>query len=419
MPTLNDARNVVITGAGIISSLGTTPAALHQALWEGRSGLRPVELFPTEGLGTHLGGEIAGFEPKDFLGNANYRPLDRTGRLVTVAAQLALEAAGLSAELRAEREVGLVLGTMFGSIHTISEFDRRAQVAGPIYAKPLDFANTVINAAAGQTAIWHNLRGINSTLAGGPSAGLQALAYAAELIRTGRAEILLAGGADELCFESFYAYHQAGLLALAHDGRPERPVPFDADRGGFALAEGAALLVLEEERSACERGAHVIAEVLGHGSSFDPSRGTEPEPAVCAVAGAIRRALADAAIEPAGLDAVAVSANGSVHGDRHEAHGIAAALGAAARRLPVTAVKAQLGEALGASGGFQAVALTEAMSTGRLPGIAGLETLEPDFPLAGATAAGRTLELQHGLLVAQGLDGNVCALVLRRPARFS
>lgn len=409
---MSATRHVVITGAGVVSPLGTTPAALHAALWEGKSGLRPVGLFATDGLSTRLGGEVAGFDPKDFLGNANYRPLDRTGRLATVATQLALDASGWSAELRAERELGLVLGTMFGSVHTISEFDRRAQIAGPIYAKPLDFANTVINAAAGQTAIWHDLRGINSTLAGGPSAGLQALAYAAELIRIGRADALLAGGADELCFESFHGYHQAGLLALPKSGEPERPVPFDARRGGFALAEGAALVVLEEAGAARARGARVLAEVLGHGNRFDPSRGTDTQSAVRAVAGAIRVALADAGQGPPALDAVSASASGSPRGDRHEAHGIAAALGEEARRLPIMAVKAHLGEALGASGAFQTVALLEAMRTGRLPGIRGLEELEPDFPLAGATAAGHQLELRRGLLVAQGLDGNVCALVL-------
>ena len=118
------------------------------------------------------------FDPRTYLGDGNLRPLDRTGRLAVAASGLALDAAGWTAEERAETEVGLVLGTMFGSVHTISEFDRRAMEAGPNYAKPMEFANSVINAAAGQTAIWHDLWGINATISGGTASGAQAIAYA-------------------------------------------------------------------------------------------------------------------------------------------------------------------------------------------------------------------------------------------------
>src|SRR5438876_1528909 len=187
-------RRVVITGAGVISSLGDSPAKLHTALCEGRAGLRQIQLFSTQGLACHLGGEIASFSPKNYLGERNFRPLDRTSQLVAATAQMALDDSGWTAEMRSENEVGLVLGTMFCSVHTISQFDRRALAAGPAYASPMDFSNTVINAAAGQTAIWHNLRGVNSTIAAGSVSGLQAIIYAAELIRTGRARAILAGG---------------------------------------------------------------------------------------------------------------------------------------------------------------------------------------------------------------------------------
>src|ERR1043165_7526291 len=141
-------KSVVITGAGVVSSLGDTPAGLHAALCEGLSGLRPVELFDTSGLGCPLGGEVKGFDAQKYLGRRNLRPLDRTSRLVASAAQMALDASGWTPEMRAEHELGLVLGTMFCSVRTIAEFDRRALEAGPGYASPMDFANTVINAAA-------------------------------------------------------------------------------------------------------------------------------------------------------------------------------------------------------------------------------------------------------------------------------
>ncbi|MCP4655635.1 MAG: beta-ketoacyl-[acyl-carrier-protein] synthase family protein [bacterium] len=411
---MNEAqRRVVVTGVGAISPLGDSPAAIHEALCEGRSGIRPIELFKTDGLPTREAGEIA-WKPRDYLGNANLRPVDRTGQLVIVAAQLALEASGWTAELRGEHEVGLVLGTMFGSVHTISAFDLRALKAGPRYAKPLDFANTVINAATGQTAIWHDLRGINSTITGGATAGLQALAYAVEMIRNGRAEVLLAGGGEELCFESFCGFSRTGMLCAPQDGTSECPVPFDARRNGFRLGEGSALLVLEEAESARRRGATILAEIRGHGSAYDCSRGSDPQPATAAVERAIRQALDDAGTAADAVDAVSTAANGSVRGDRHEALGIGAVFGERSGRLPVTAVKSMLGEALGASGAFQTVAMLESMRSGVLPGIRGLEALEDGIPLALAAPQNREAELRCGLVNALGHDGNACALVVER-----
>ncbi len=412
-----EARRVVVTGIGLVSPLGDEPAALHRALAAGESGMRPISLFDTDGLGPpgHAA-EVADFAPETYLGKVNLRPVDRTARLVIVAAHLAFEASGWTPERRKRHEVGLVLGTMFGSVHTISAFDRRALVAGPKYAKPFEFANSVINAAAGQTAIWHDLRGLNSTVAGGTTAGLQALGYATEVIRTGRADAVLAGGADELCFESLYGFHRTGRLC-AEGGC----LPFDARRGGFALGEGAGLLMLEEASSALARGAPILAEIRGHGNCYDCSRGRD-ERAADAVRRAVYLALADAGLEAGDVEAVAAAANGSVLGDRHEALGLAAALGGGGgsrhRRaesildLPVTAVKSMLGESLGASGALATIALLESMRAGELPGIAGLEQPEPGLPLAGLSAEARRIDARRGLIDAVGLDGNVAALVV-------
>ena len=406
-----EQRRVVVTGIGVVSSLGDSPAILHAALARGASGLRPVSLFETNGLGPRLAGEVPDFAPQSYLGRVNLRPVDRTARLVIVAAHLAFEHSGWTPELRDQHDVGLVLGTMFGSVHTISAFDRRALVAGPSYAKPFDFANSVINAAAGQTAIWHRLRGINSTVAGGTTAGLQALAYAAEVIRTGRSEAVLAGGAEELCFESLYGFHQAGQLCSENDGRG-CGVPFDGRRDGMFLGEGAGLLMLEEARSALERGAPVLAEIRGHANCYDCSRGKD-ERSVDAIRRAIGLAVADAGITAAEIDAVSAAANGSVLGDRHEAAGLAAAFGGR-QDLPVTAVKSMLGETLGASGAFATIALLESMRTGLFPGVRGLREPEDGLPLSGLSPESRQIEARRGLVDAVGLDGNVCALVIER-----
>jgi 3-oxoacyl-[acyl-carrier-protein] synthase II len=291
--------------------LGDSPARLHDSLCRGLSAIKPIQLFNTDGLGCPLAGEIVDFDATKYLGQRNLRPLDRTSRLIASAAQLALEDSGWSAEMREAHEVGLILGTMFCSVHTISEFDRRALELGPSYASPMDFSNTVINAAAGQTAIAHNLRGVNTTISTGVTSGLEAISYAADLIRCGRARAVLAGGVDELCFESFYGFDRAGLLCRSNDSAGDFPIPFDARRNGIALGEGAALLMLEAAGPAAERGARTLAEIKGHGSAYDCSRGRDRGESVEAISCAIRHALSDAFLLPHEIDCLSASANGS------------------------------------------------------------------------------------------------------------
>ncbi|HEV2855775.1 MAG TPA: beta-ketoacyl synthase N-terminal-like domain-containing protein [Thermoanaerobaculia bacterium] len=406
---------VVITGAGVLSCVADSPPGLHAALREGRSGLKPIELFSTEGLGCRQAGEIRPFEPRDYLGERNLRPIDRTSRLLLVAAGQALKAAGYTAEdaamseKRSEKELGLVLGTTFCSVRTIAEFDRRGLQLGPSYASPFDFANSVINAAAGQAAIWFGLRGSNTTVSAGEASGLAAIAHAADQIRGGRADALLAGGVEELCFESFVGHFRAGRLCGSRGEGEEVPIPLHARRNGFALAEGAALLMLEDAASAAERGAPVLGEVLGHGSAFAPRR--TQEDAAGAVARAVRLALADAGLGTEDVDCLSVSANGSVDGDLWEALGISEALGPRAADLPVTAIKSMLGEALGASGGLQAVALLGTLADGALPGIPGLD-LDDDIPLHGAGGSIRRITARRALATALSTDGHAFAVIL-------
>jgi len=415
-----DRRSVVVTGAGVLSPLGYRRDDLFRALLRGERGLRPVTLFETRQLVLPRAGELNGDGPEQYLQGRNLRPLDRTGRLAAAAAELALDDSGFRRHHRPESgegedkeeaplPAGLVLGTMFGSVRTISEFDRRGLTAGPQYTKPFDFANSVINAAAGQAAIWHGLAGINATFAGGTTAGLGALAHATDLIRAGRIGALLAGGAEELSFEACWGFARAGLLA---EGDPPA-VPFHARRHGFLPGEGAALLMLEEQEAAAARGADVLGRLVGSGSSFDPSRGDDPESAAAAVRRAVEAALHDAGRAASDVDALSTSASGG-RVDGCEARGLAAVFGERAAELPVTAVKGALGEGLGASAALQTLVLLEAMAAGELPGIPGLDEPEPDLPLT-VGPANRKGELRCGLVTSLSWDGHAWALVVEAP----
>ncbi|MDJ0835930.1 MAG: beta-ketoacyl synthase N-terminal-like domain-containing protein [Acidobacteriota bacterium] len=401
---------VVVTGYGVLSPLGDTPELFFETLCGEETKAGPVSLFDTEGARCRTAVEIRDFHPKDFLGKKNYRPFNRPALFSIIAAGKALEHAGW-AEREDKYTLGMVLGTTYCSVNTIAAFDHNAQVAGPKYAKPMDFANTVINAAAGQTALWHGLQGINSTICCGESSGLTAVGYATEMIAAGRSKALLAGGVEELCFASFHAFDQAGLTAGSRDDRVF-PIPFDARRNGFLLGEGSAYLMLEEAEAARARGAHILAEVRGYATGFDVSRGEDAETAIRAMSNTMGKALEAAEMTPDNIDCISACANGSLI-DLREAKALAEVF--SAKNVPVTAPKAHTGEALGASGAFQALAMVETLRSGRLPGIPRYNGSEEGFPLNTVSAHTRDVEAATGLINGFSEDGNCAVLILSRP----
>jgi 3-oxoacyl-[acyl-carrier-protein] synthase II len=341
------------------------------------------------------------------------RPYDRTCQLVAAAAGQALEDGGWTAEACSAHDTALILGTVLSGVHTISAFDCRSLTGGPEYVSPLDFANTVLNAAAGQAAIWHNLRGPSTTISTGVSSGLHAIAYAADLIRDRRCETVLAGGADEVCVEAFHGFYYAGRLCGSCHAAPgeEWPVPFDARRNGFALGEGAALLMLESADSAAARGAAVQAEVAGFGAAFslDPSDALSLSDTL---AGAITAALADGGISSGDVDFVSTGASGARCEDEAEARALRAVFGRRVETLPITAVKSMLGETLGASGALQTVAALETMTTGRLPPVAGFDHMPEEYLLPGIATRTSAIPAATALITTVGSDGNCAAIVL-------
>ncbi len=400
-------RDVVVTGVGAICALGDEPSQIHAALCEGKSRFGPATVFPADIAPGYLVAEVPDFNAQSYVKTGNVRLLDRTGRLALVGVDLTLANSGWSTELRAARPLGLVLGTMFCSVRTIGEFDRRAQQAGPEYASPLDFSNTVLNAAAGQVAIWEKLRGINTTISTGATSSVDAIGYATQMIRNGRADALVAGGAEELCYESFHGARQAGRLA-SPDG-PAHVRPFDAARNGTAAGEGAAFLALETEEVARARGARVVARVTGFGTAYDPTcKGVATNHRPSALAAAIQHALRDARLAADDIGLVVSSAGGSPGLDRREGLGIAAALGST---VPVTAIKSMTGDTLGASGALQALTALESMRTGRLPGIAGLVHVDPAIPLH-VQSQTRTVSAKHAVVTAVAPEGNCSAIIL-------
>lgn len=404
-------HRVAITGVGLISPLGDSSSSLFIALCDGRTGVSELQEFGSNGHRCHLASRLPDFRAEKYLSGRPLRPLDRTCQLATAACGLALSDSGWSAEERTHIDFALVLGTMFGGMHTIAEFDRTALTSGPASVSPMAFANTVINAAAGQAAIWHNLHGVNSTVSGGSASGICAVGYAADLVRHGQLRAVLAGGVDEFSFESFVGFERAGSLCNDEAG-PECPIPFDRRRNGFALAEGAGFLVLEDLSSAEDRGAKVLAEVKGCASAFDCSQGRDSALAIRTLVRAMNAALSRSGSPPDDIDFVSASANGSIPLDCIELTALDVVFGDRGGELPVTAIKCGIGEALGASGPAQLAAAIETFRTGRLPGVCGLQELPPGCPLGGIRAETIETAATSALINAVGLDGHCLSMVL-------
>jgi 3-oxoacyl-[acyl-carrier-protein] synthase II len=395
---------IVMTGAGVICAVGAGLEDFEQKLFGGCSGVGPSELFGQDAITA----EVRGFTPQTWLGTKGIRVLDRAARLLAVASQMALSSTGLQQPEASEGDpdLGLVCGTMFGSVHSITSFDWSGQTEGVNYVNPMEFPNTVINSPAGQAAIKFKLRGVNSTISAGLASGLFAIHYASEFLKFGRASALLAGGVEELCEESFVSFRKVGVTSLSGSARP-----FQTDRDGIVLGEGSSLLMLERWESAEDRGAGMLVEVCGFGSAHDAHDISSYSVRGEGAAFAMEQALAASGIGPADIGCVIAGASGSVAADLMESHALKRVFGERLRDIPVSAPKAAFGEAMGASGALSTVAGALALRRRMAPPTAGCAASDLELKIS---AKPEEFTGDYALVNCFGCDGNNASLVLRR-----
>jgi 3-oxoacyl-[acyl-carrier-protein] synthase II len=393
---------IAVTAAGVISALGAGREQFGCNLFAGRCAAAASTRLP--GFTT---AEIADFDPQFWLGNKGIRVLDRSARLLAVAVHMALSEAGFTPEGkdRVSTDIGLVCGTLFGSVHSITAFDWSGLVDGPSLVSPMEFPNTVINAPAGQAAIRYRMGGVNSTICAGLASSLHAIQYAAEFLRFGRARILLAGGVDELCDESINGFQR--LQAASSTGVA---LPFGGLRDGVLPGEGAALWMLESEDSACAAGRVPWLEICGFGSTHDAHHIGSFDLRGCGAAQAIRLAIADAEIAPQDIACVVASAGGGRVGDEMEARALEAVFREHMAGPPVCAPKAAFGEAMGASGALCAMAAGLALQRQSLPPTANFTDSKTRLPLSAEAAP---ISGEYALVNAFSCDGNNASMVIR------
>lgn len=362
-------KRIVITGIGILASNGVGKEAFWKALKEGKSGTKPVTLFDTSTTRAKTAGEITDFKAEEFLGEKGLRTLNRATKLVLSAAKLALDDAGFTYPLDEDlsQRTGVSLGSTLGSVWSISEFDKQGLREGPRSVNPALFPNTVINAPASQISIRFNIKGFNTTISSGFASSLDAIDYAMNLMRLYDYDVVLTGGVEELCEQTFKGFHKIGHLAGSREGKLEVDCPFDKRRNGIVFGEGASMLVLEELNHAKKRGANIYAEILGYGTSFDPESKNLYNPKAVGAAKAMNFALEDAKLGPGEIDYISATANSTLDCDVMETRAINRIFGAQAKKVPVSSIKSMIGDTFSASGAMNVAASIGAMAGGFIP----------------------------------------------------
>jgi 3-oxoacyl-[acyl-carrier-protein] synthase II len=410
---MTENKTIVITGIGVLSSIGIGREQYWEGLSTGRTGFSTISLFDTSGFDVSIAGEIRNFDPVTLLGKKGLRELDRSTRLISSAAKLAIEDGRFEISEENIQSVGVSVGTTFGSLHSISQFDQTGLIEGPRYVNPSHFPNTVINSPASRVSIRFKIKGFNTTISTGFCAGIDAVSYASDFIRLNRADVVLAGGVEELCEETFRGFYQLGCLS-GRNGSDTICRPFDARRNGTVLSEGAALLVLESEEHALMRGADILAKISGYGNSFDPEARMDFGHQGKGLRNAVNIALKDASLTPEDIDYVSACANSTKGLDRMETAVLKDLLGEHAFRIPISSIKSMIGETFSASGALSCAAAACALRNGKIPPTVNYAVRDPDCDLDYVPNEPREKDIHSALVVSSDPYGNNSAIILSK-----
>jgi 3-oxoacyl-[acyl-carrier-protein] synthase II len=399
--------SVAVTGIGVVSPVGLGRQEFWTALSTGQSGIAPIEGFPVPAGTPGLGAEVRGFVAREFIASAHLRRMDKLSRMVVAAARMALDDARVVLARVQPETVGVVIGSALGDISESAVQLQRVFTKGPASASPMVFPNMVLNAPASYVAMEFGFTGVNLTVAQGETSGEQAIVLGCELVRLGRAEVVLAGGGDELAPILFEVYRRARALASQRGG-PEWSSPYDVDRNGIVLGEGAAVLVLESPARARARGATILAEIDGYATFGVPASAYDWPAEAGAALAPLRRLLG-----VDGVDLVCGAANSSRRLDACECDLFGRLVAEQIGGVRVTSIKGAVGE-FGAAGALNTAVACLALHEQMVPPLCHLRNPEPSAALRFAASRGAAQPIKRVFLCGLGRGGAAAALLLRR-----
>jgi 3-oxoacyl-[acyl-carrier-protein] synthase II len=409
------SERVVVTGLGAVTPLGNDVPTTWEAVLEGRSGVDRITLFDPSELKTQFAAEVKDFDPSEYLNPREARRLDRFTLFAQAAACEAAADAGLDMADEDPSEVGVLVGSAVGGITSLLEQADRMRERGPRRVSPFLIPALMMNAAAGQIAIAFGLRGPNLAVATACATGSHAIGEAAAIVGRGDAEVMFAGGSEAgIVPVAIAGFNVMGALSTRNHDPQGACRPFDADRGGFVMGEGAGMMVLESLSHAQARGARIYGEVLGYGATSDAFHITAPAQDGVGAAMAMQRAVQQAGIPPEKVDYINAHGTGTRLNDVSETAAIKQVFGEHAYRLAVSSTKSMTGHLLGAAGAVEAMFCLLAMRDQTLPPTINLDTPDPDCDLDYVPHVPRPADVNVALSNSFGFGGHNATLVLGR-----
>jgi len=397
---------IAVTGLGLVTPIGEGRRAVWEGLLAGRSGFAPVESFDTRGFSAHLGAEVRGFDPVPWVRRQDPAALGRASQLAIAAARQALDDAGLDSESLEPERAGVAMGTTSGEPREVERFDDR-YLAGELDQVGPEFIGLYpCHMIAAHVARELGFAGVNTMIPTACAAGNYAIAHAVDVLRAGRADVMLAGGADSFSRITYTGFARLGAIA------PERCQPFDRNRKGMIPGEGAAVLVLEPLARALARGARIYAELAGYGLSCDAHHMTAAHPEGDGAARAMQRALADAGAAPGDVSYISAHGTGTPTNDRLETLAVRRVFGAAAKDTPMSSIKSMIGHTMGAASAIEAAVCALAVALDRIPPTMNLE--EPEEDLDYVPNAARDHRTVLAMNNAYAFGGNNASVILRK-----
>lgn len=414
-PQTSTRRRVVVTGLGTINPIGHTVDETWKAALAGTSGIGKITSFDPSRLVTHIAGEVSDFEPESYFDRKDTRRMDRFTQFFMVATKEALEDAGIAYEPDdpEARRAGVVIGAGIGGMLTFIEGVDTLRERGPSRINPLTIPKLISNMGAGMASIHFNLFGPTNCTVTACSASANAIGDAAEIIRRGAADVMVAGGSEAvLCEFAIGSFNSSKALSTNNDDPTGASRPFDADRDGFVMGEGGATLILEEREKAIARGAKIYAEVTGYGMSADAYHITLPRPGGTGAAAAMTAALDDAAIGPEAIDYINAHGTSTAANDATETAAIKIAFGEdAARAVPISSTKSMTGHLLGGAGAMEAVFSILAINNDVVPPTINYQTPDPECDLDYVPNEARSVEVSTVMSNSFGFGGHNVSLI--------
>jgi len=406
---------VVITGTGVISPVGKDTNSFWESLVEGRHGIAPLTMLDASVYKVKLAAEVKDFDPMLYMDRKEARRMDRYCQFAVAAAKEAVESSGIVFGDMDPFDVGVIIGTGVGGLHTMqTQYEELLLKGGPDRVSPLFIPMMISNMAAGRVSMNYGLKGANYCVTTACASGAHAIGEAFRLIKHGYLKAVITGGAEApITPIALGGFSNMKALNLTDD--PDRAsLPFDLDRGGFVIAEGAGIVVLETMEGAVARGATILAEVAGYGATADAYHITSPDPDGTGAAQAMRLAMKEAGVTPEEVSYINAHGTGTDLNDKYETLAIKAALGDAAYKTAISSTKSVTGHLLGAAGGVEAIACALAIRDGMIPPTIGLTTPDPQCDLDYTPNKARAAKITVALSNSLGFGGQNASLLFRK-----